>query len=73
MWPRDVITPAICRPLQFKKSTKPQLKKTVANSQFRYNKMHGVLKLTLSDGGYAWKFIAVSGAVIDAGQSTCHW
>jgi hypothetical protein len=48
------------------------LKSTVANSQFRYNKMHGVLKLTLSDGSYAWKFIAVSGAVIDAGQSTCH-
>ena len=48
-------------------------KKAVANSQFRYNKSHGVLKLTLSDGSYAWKFIAVSGAVIDAGQATCHW
>jgi calcineurin-like phosphoesterase family protein len=48
-------------------------KTTIRNSQFRYNKSHGVLKLTLSDGGYAWKFIAVSGAVIDAGQATCHW
>lgn len=49
------------------------LKTTVGNSEFRYNKAHGVLKLTLSDGSYAWKFIAVSGAVIDAGQSACHW
>jgi 3',5'-cyclic AMP phosphodiesterase CpdA len=47
-------------------------KKPVANSRFRYNKAHGVLTLTLRDGSYAWKFIAVSGAVIDAGQSTCH-
>jgi hypothetical protein len=47
-------------------------KTTFRNSQFRYNKSHGILKLTLSDGSYAWKFIAVSGAVIDAGQATCH-
>jgi len=48
-------------------------KARVTNSQFRYNKAHGVLKLTLSDGSYAWKFITVSGTVIDAGQATCHW
>jgi hypothetical protein len=47
-------------------------KTTFRNSQFRYNKAHGILKLTLSDGSYGWKFIAVSGAVIDAGQATCH-
>jgi acid phosphatase type 7 len=47
-------------------------KTTFRNSQFRYNKSHGILKLTLSDGSYGWKFIAVSGAVIDAGQATCH-
>ena len=47
-------------------------KSTVANSRFRYNKSHGVLRLTLSDGSYAWKFITVSGVVVDAGQSSCH-
>lgn len=48
------------------------LKTPVANSEFRYNKSHGVLSFTLSEAGYAWRFIAVSGAVIDAGYSNCH-
>src|SRR5437773_1125394 len=33
----------------------------------------GVLKLTLSDGGYTWKFIPVQGKTLtDAGSGTCH-
>jgi acid phosphatase type 7 len=49
-----------------------EIRTPVANSQFRYNKSHGVLSFTLSEAAYDWKFIAVSGAVVDAGHSSCH-
>jgi 3',5'-cyclic AMP phosphodiesterase CpdA len=32
---------------------------------------HGVLKLTLDDGSYAWQFIDVAGRVRDAGEARC--
>ncbi len=32
---------------------------------------HGVLKLTLGDGTYAWQFIAVGGHVMDPGSALC--
>ena len=46
---------------------------TAANSEVRNNETMGVLKLTLSDGGYTWKFIPVQGKTFtDAGSGTCH-
>jgi hypothetical protein len=33
---------------------------------------HGVLKLRLWPDHYAWKFIAVTGRVLDSGQDVCH-
>src|SRR5437773_1653542 len=42
---------------------------TAANSEVRNNETMGVLKLTLSDGGYTWKFIPVQGKTFtDAGR-----
>lgn len=44
-----------------------------ANSEVRNNTTHGVLKLTLSDGGYAWQFVPVAGKTFtDSGTGTCH-
>ncbi len=40
-------------------------------SQFRFNKAFGVLKMTLSPGGYEWRFLQVNGAVIDQGRDSC--
>jgi acid phosphatase type 7 len=42
------------------------------NSEVRYNQTHGVLKLTLERGGYAWDFIPVSGTFRDTGRGECH-
>jgi hypothetical protein len=43
------------------------------NSQVRYNKGHGVLKLTLADASYRWQFISVAGkSFTDAGTTSCH-
>lgn len=39
-----------------------------ANSQFRDSTDHGVLKLTLRDGGYDWEFLAVGGSKPDSGS-----
>ncbi len=47
-----------------------------ANSEFRYNRTHGVLRLVLNDGTYQWEFIAMRFPgrmrVIDSGTGTCH-
>lgn len=45
---------------------------TQPNSEFRYNSDHGVLKLSLYDGGYDWEFISPNGTVRDSGSDTCH-
>ncbi|MDQ3104425.1 MAG: hypothetical protein M3Q87_04280 [Actinomycetota bacterium] len=43
----------------------------VSGSQLRYNGSHGVLFMSLSDGGYTWQFKTISGAVRDSGSDTC--
>lgn len=43
-----------------------------ANSEFRQNTTHGVLKLTLAPNSYDWEFISTAGTVVDAGTGTCH-
>jgi len=46
---------------------------TVPNSEARNDQTFGVLKLTLSSGGYDWKFIPIAGQTFtDAGSGTCH-
>jgi hypothetical protein len=43
------------------------------NSQVFDGATYGVLKLTLSAGGYSWQFIPVAGATFtDSGSGTCH-
>src|SRR5207302_104932 len=43
------------------------------NSEVRNDVTFGVLKLTLSSGGYAWRFIPVAGKTVTAaGRGTCH-
>ena len=43
------------------------------NSQSRNASAHGVLKLTLNSGGYAWKFVPVAGKTFtDSGTASCH-
>jgi acid phosphatase type 7 len=45
----------------------------IANSEFRQNARHGVLRLTLGDGTYAWAFVPTGGGPpLDAGTGTCH-
>jgi len=44
---------------------------TAPNLEQRYTGW-GVLKLTLSDGAYAWEFISVADGVVDSGSGTCH-
>jgi hypothetical protein len=41
-------------------------------SQARISGTYGVLRLTLSDGSYAWQFIPVGGGPTDAGTGSCH-
>lgn len=43
-----------------------------ANSVARVAGRRGVLKLTLRDASYAWRFITVGGAVLDSGSARCH-
>lgn len=46
---------------------------TAANSQVRNSGTHGVLRLTLTDGGYAWRFLPVAGrSFTDTGSARCH-
>jgi hypothetical protein len=49
------------------------LKATQPNSEVRSNAAHGVLKLTLSAGGYRWDFVPIAGKTFtDTGTGTCH-
>jgi alkaline phosphatase len=42
-------------------------------SEVRDNSSHGVLKLDLRDGGYAWSFVALAGdSLKDGGEGSCH-
>jgi hypothetical protein len=43
-----------------------------ANSAVFYNSTSGVLKLTLSETGYAWQYIPTSGSFTDTGTGVCH-
>jgi hypothetical protein len=44
-----------------------------ANSEVRNGDTFGVLKLTLSSGGYQWEFVPIAGmAFSDVGSGTCH-
>lgn len=49
---------------------------TAANSEFRYNRAYGVLRLVLNDGTYQWEFIAMlfpgRMRVVDSGNGSCH-
>lgn len=43
------------------------------NSEVRNNDSHGVIKVTLRDGGYDWQFVPVEGASFsDSGSDSCH-
>jgi hypothetical protein len=43
------------------------------NSEVRDNSTHGVLRLTLGDGGYEWEFVPVAGGSFrDSGAGSCH-
>ena len=43
------------------------------NSEVRNSTTFGVLKLTLSAGGYSWQFVPVAGRTFtDSGSATCH-
>jgi hypothetical protein len=45
----------------------------IANSEVRSHEAWGVLKLTLSDGAYSWRFIPVAGKTFsDSGSARCH-
>ncbi|MFO1398909.1 MAG: metallophosphoesterase [Burkholderiales bacterium] len=45
----------------------------VANSEYRQNTRHGLLRLTLGDGTYGWVFQPTGGdAPMDSGTGTCH-
>lgn len=37
-----------------------------------YSLSLGVMKFTMSDTGYSWKFVNTSGATLDSGTGTCH-
>jgi acid phosphatase type 7 len=44
-----------------------------ANSEVQNSDTWGVLKLTLSPGGYTWEFVPVAGKTFtDSGSGTCH-
>ena len=42
------------------------------NSEVRHTGTFGVLRLDLSDAGYAWQFLPASGTFTDAGSASCH-
>lgn len=42
------------------------------NSEVRWTRSHGVLRLALEPDRYAWSFVPVSGSFRDAGTSPCH-
>lgn len=41
------------------------------NSEVRFNRTHGVLKLTLREEEYDWAFIGIDGTVVDSGTGNC--
>lgn len=44
-----------------------------ANSERRFDEGHGVLRLTLGEGRYEWRFVPVTpGQFTDSGSGTCH-
>lgn len=43
-----------------------------ANSEFRDNSSHGVLRMTLEADRYRWAFVPVVGAARDEGSAVCH-
>jgi hypothetical protein len=45
---------------------------TKPNSELRASISHGVLALTLREGGYGWRFHATEGRFSDEGTATCH-
>ena len=50
-----------------------QLATPQPNSEFRQNTTWGVLRLTLGDGNYSWRYMPVGGgAALDSGTGTCH-
>ncbi len=45
----------------------------IRNSEVRNGTTNGVLKLTLSPGAYAWRFVPIAGqSFTDSGSGTCH-
>lgn len=42
------------------------------NSEKRYNKWFGVIKLTLLPGDYRWDFVTFPGVSSDSGNGKCH-
>ena len=45
----------------------------LAHSEFRYNASWGVLRLTLGQGVYDWRFMPVGGGpALDSGSARCH-
>lgn len=53
-----------------------RFRRTAANSEFRYNRSYGVLRLVLKEGTYQWEFIAMlfpgRMRVVDSGSGSCH-
>ncbi|OLE60405.1 MAG: alkaline phosphatase, partial [Cyanobacteria bacterium 13_1_40CM_2_61_4] len=41
-------------------------------SQIAQSTSYGILELTLGDNGYAWRFIATDGRILDRGHARCH-
>ena len=42
------------------------------HSVVRKARVHGVLRLRLRDGAYAWQFVSVDGSFTDTGAADCH-
>jgi hypothetical protein len=47
-------------------------RETHAGSEFFLEGYHGVLRLSLGAGGYAWQFVAADGRIMDSGRDSCH-
>jgi hypothetical protein len=48
------------------------LHQAAPNLEYRQNASFGVLNLTLGDGWYEWKYVAVDHTVLDSGRTECH-
>ena len=45
----------------------------IANSEVNISQVYGVLRLTLADGSYTWRFVPIAGqTATDSGSATCH-